>query len=282
VTSRDSPLYLRTCIHFHCCQRWAAVQALTADIFASNTQKFNFSGFSQLNLSNDRQRLFASHLFSPQQRFTITMADPYVTPAPGHTRRLVTVRQVSDKENFKGVTFIHLDGWTVYAPKNMYQLGDYVVYFEIDSFLPASDGRYWEFMTPGRTTTLNGKKGYRISSARVGPKLSQGYAFQLREFPEIQAILNNLIKSHGEEEAYRRIMDMSFEKMLGIEKWVAEMDYSDRASIGKPPAFILQPAWERCQNIRNLFRQRQHTNFQITEKLDGLSMSVYLVRRGSR
>lgn len=211
------------------------------------------------------------------------MADPHATtPAPGHTRKLVTVRQVSDKDSFKGVTFIHLDGWTVYAAKNMYQLGEYVVYFEIDSFLPASDGRYWEFMTPGRSTTLNGKKGYRISSARIGPKLSQGHVFQLREFPEIQAVLDDLIKSHGEEEAYRRIIDMSFEKMLGIEKWVAEMDYSDRASIGKPPSFILQPAWERCQNIKDLFRQRRHTTFQITEKLDGLSMSVYLVRRGSR
>jgi RNA ligase (TIGR02306 family) len=191
---------------------------------------------------------------------------------------------VTGKSAYKSVPFIHLDGWTVHCQHISLEVGDPVVYFEIDSFLPASDGRYWDFMAnPNRPPTyLHGQKGYRVSSVRIGPKISQGRIFRLEQFPEIRRVLEDLTSRHGEAEAWRRIEQISFDEQLNIKKWVPEMDYSSEASIGKPPACILQPAWERCQNIKDLFALRRDTVFQITEKLDGLSMSVYLVRQNSR
>lgn len=219
------------------------------------------------------------------------------TPCPGmsgtalapatattHTRKLVTLRRVTGKSTYKGVPFVHLDGWTVHCQHMSLEVGDPVVYFEIDSFLPATDGRYWDFMAnPSRPPAyLHGERGYRVSSVRIGRKVSQGRIFRLEQFPEIRRVLQDLTSRYGEAEAWRQIEQVSFDEQLHIGKWVPEMDYTSEASIGKPPAFILQPAWERCQNIKDLFSIRRDTVFQITEKLDGLSMSVYLVRQNSR
>lgn len=63
-----------------------------------------------------------------------------------------------------------LDGWTVYRPKNMYEIDDYAGYLDIDTSLPVSYGRYCGFVTHSRTT-LKSKRGYQINPSRVGLKL---------------------------------------------------------------------------------------------------------------
>lgn len=202
---------------------------------------------------------------------------------PRHTRRLVTVRRVSgiEKDKKRNREFVRLDGWTVYVPRNRYSAGDLVVFFEIDSFLPKSDGRYWELVAHDKSV-LGGKEGYRVKSRRVGHRVCQGLVFPIHEFPEISEVWHKSIEALGEEAGRDTVMAMSFEEMLGVEKYVVEMDYHPLASLGPPPSFIRQPAWERAQNIGDLFRKCGNTTYQITEKLDGWSMTVYWVRHDSR
>lgn len=205
------------------------------------------------------------------------------TESPGHTRKLVTVRSVSgiEKDKKHNREFVRLDGWTVYVAPKRYYVGDFVVFFEIDSFLPKSDGRYWELVAYDKSV-FHGKEGYRVKSRRVGKRVSQGLVFPMHEFPEITEVWHKSMEAMGEEEGQKSVMAMSFEEMLGVQKYVAEMDYNPHASLGPPPGFIHQPAWERAQNIGDLFRTRGNTMYQITEKLDGWSMSVYWVRHDSR
>lgn len=208
------------------------------------------------------------------------MPEGDINVAEPHTRKLVTVRQVSRLETYAGHQLAHIDGWTVVVTGRGFKVGDLAVYMEIDSFLPQKDGRYWEYMAKG-LVYLNQKPGYRIRSFRVGRKISQGVAFPLADYPEVTEKLRSLIDKVGREQAERDIMDYSFDDILGIEKWVTEMDYRSNANLGKPPAFVKQPVWQRAQNIKDLFN-RPTVTYQITEKLDGLSMSVYHIRRGSR
>ncbi|KAH8905218.1 DNA ligase/mRNA capping enzyme [Coniochaeta sp. PMI_546] len=205
------------------------------------------------------------------------------TESPGHTRKLVTVRRVSgiEKDKKHNREFVRLDGWTVYVAPKRYCVGDFVVFFEIDSFLPKSDGRYWELVAYDKSV-FHGKEGYRVKSRRVGKRVSQGLVFPMHEFPEITEVWHKSMEAMGEEEGQKSVKAMSFEAMLGVQKYVAEMDYNPHASLGPPPGFIHQPAWERAQNIGDLFRTRGNTMYQITEKLDGWSMSVYWVRHDSR
>jgi hypothetical protein len=60
-------------------------------------------------------------------------------------RRLVTLRTVSEitKANRNArYEVVHVGGWTVLARKKQFAVGQLVVFFEIDAFVPASDGRF--------------------------------------------------------------------------------------------------------------------------------------------
>lgn len=204
-------------------------------------------------------------------------------PTPPPLRRLVTVRRISEKENLKGYSceVVHVDGWTVAVPRGQYQPGQLVVYFEIDSFLPATDGRFWEYLA-GRRDLFDGKEGYRVKSRNFGKTISQGIVFAIDEFPEITAVLERLAAEIGEQEALKRIFSMSFEEKLGVKKFEVVVDNNPDANLGRPPNFFPQPGCERAQNVAGLFSlNRPRPVFQVTEKLDGLSMTVYTVRSDS-
>lgn len=205
------------------------------------------------------------------------------TPPPRHARKLVTVRRITsiEKDKKHNREFVRLDGWTVLVAAKRFRTGEYVVYFEIDSFLPRSDGRWWELVAHNKSS-FDGKEGYRVKSWRVGGRISQGLVYPMGDFPEIEEVWEKSVEALGEEEGRKAVLDMAFEDVLGVSKYVAEMDYAPYASLGPPPSFIHQPAWERAQNIPDLFRTRGNTMYQITEKLDGWSMSVYWVGHGSR
>lgn len=210
---------------------------------------------------------------------------PTPPPPPSHARKLVTIRRISaiEKDKKRNRDFVRVGGWTVLVAPKRFRAGDCVVYFEIDSFLPRGDGRWWELVARDKSTLGDGAEGYRVRSRRVGGRVSQGLVFPLSEFPEIAEVWEASVAALGEEEACKRVLgEMAFEHLLGVRKYVAQLDYAPYASVGSPPAFIHQPAWERAQNIPDLFRTRGNTAYQITEKLDGWSMSVYWVRHGSR
>ena len=63
-------------------------------------------------------------------------------------RKLVTIRTVDavyPVENADRLEQVAIGGWRVVTSKGEFQAGDTVVYFEIDSALPADDPRY-EFL----------------------------------------------------------------------------------------------------------------------------------------
>lgn len=206
------------------------------------------------------------------------------TAAPRHVRKLVTIRRITgiEKDKKRNREFARVGGWTVLVAPKRFRAGDHVMYFEIDSFLPRGDGRWWELVARDKCTLGGGggEEGYRVRSRRVGDRVSQGLVFPLAEFPEIAEVWEAAAASSASSAAV--LEEMAFEDMLGVRKYVARMDYAPYASLGPAPAFIRPPAWERAQNIPDLFRTRGGTAYQITEKLDGWSMSVYWVRHGSR
>lgn len=215
-------------------------------------------------------------------RKPITMEPKILPPAPA--RRLVTVRRIDDKTRMKGflLDLVHVGGWTVVVPKNQYQVGQLVVYFEIDSFIPAADGRFWEHVA-GRREVFDGVQGCRVKSCNFGKNISQGIVFPIEQFPEITTVLEEMIPVIGRKEAMKEILSLSFEKALGVKKWVAVVDMSPDANLGSPPKFFPQPCCERAQNVIGLFSPKfPEPVFQITEKLDGISMTVYTVDSSSR
>ncbi|KAK3904509.1 RNA ligase-domain-containing protein [Staphylotrichum tortipilum] len=163
------------------------------------------------------------------------------------------------------------------------QVGDLVVYFEIDSFLPKIS-RFWEFFTePSETEVFRVKEGFRVRSIRHRKFLSQGLVFPLGDFPEINIPYEQRICSVGRTVATSELLSTSFAQLLGVEKWEFTDTAPNLPNLGRPPDFISMPGWHRIQDIERVIFARHNRKilWQITEKLDGVTMTVYKFAKDS-
>lgn len=205
-------------------------------------------------------------------------------------RKLVTLRKITHLRRlkdprYKAYSLATVGGsWTVVVYHNDFKVGDLVLYFEIDSFIPAASCCF-SWQDASCLTEFQGQRGYHVASQMLSKQLSQGLVQPITALPQVEAVLDRLETQHGSrDEAVRIAQGMSFEDILGVKKW--EVPFASKGQIlGRAPKFFPRPACERAQNIPDLFSGRKkhlHTTFQITEKLDGVSMTVYRVAVGSR
>ncbi|KAI1631617.1 RNA ligase-domain-containing protein [Biscogniauxia mediterranea] len=205
-------------------------------------------------------------------------------------RRLVTVRRIDKITPIKNSrrNVLTVGGWNVVVRRaeNFYQ-HQLVVFFEIDSFLP-NNSKFWEYVSSCPTTLQGGPPGFLVKTTMIDRNLSQGLVFHISSFPEVIAELNKLeCKYKGDENAaVQELMSMSFEDVLGVKKWdypeVTEGSLITGERSHPKPVFFPRAGCERAQNLLYLFEDHYLHHFQITEKLDGLSMSVYLVQESSQ
>jgi RNA ligase (TIGR02306 family) len=181
------------------------------------------------------------------------------------SRKLATIKRIDDILPIKDadrIELIIIGGWQVVSQKGHHK-GDLVVFYEIDSFIPASDPRYASFSD--RFTTWNGKEGMRLKSIKLKKQLSQGMIMPLAEFPEISA------NAHEGDDVT---------EVLGIEKW--EITEKENTSIMANktrsfPFFIRKTDQERIQNYGGLVSRALDEEFEVTVKKDGSSMTVFRV-----
>ncbi|KAI3323483.1 RNA ligase, DRB0094 family [Xylariaceae sp. AK1471] len=195
-------------------------------------------------------------------------------------RKLVTVRQIASLPPIsKNVAIAHVAGWTCAVNPKYYSVGDYVLYFEIDSFLPASDAR---FLFLSNFITWEGVRGFHVKSKMCQRFISQGLIMSLGLFPEVTQVIDQLAASEGKDVAMEKVMAMSFESCLNVRKW--EVSPAQAAqSLGPPPVFFPKTDLVRVQNAPDLFSSKySETWFQESTKMDGAAMTIYFIRRNSR
>lgn len=189
-------------------------------------------------------------------------------------RKLVTIRKIDNLLPIEGADLICLaviGGWQVIVKKTEFKIGDDCLFFEIDSFIPATDERF-AFLK--KTTTFEGKEGYRIKTMKMKGVLSQGLALPLSMFPELP------------DTEYISTPSCDLSEKLGVIKYdVAVQDFSQRPGLkaGKPrgsfPSFIPKTDQERIQNLTSYFEAMKDEEFEETLKLDGSSMTCYKIKK---
>ncbi len=183
-------------------------------------------------------------------------------------RKLVTVRKITDIQSIEGadrIVEVWVDGWSVVCQKGIHTIGDTVLYFELDSFLPESDKRFESFMKFG-TRTFDGVLGHRIKTVRLKGVYSQGIIMPLSEFPEIGS------------ESYN--YDTDYSEAIGIVKWEAPQERGEGMGYqgdkkGDFPWFIRKSDQERIQNLYDKLTQTHKDKLFVgTLKMDGSSITV--------
>ena len=106
-------------------------------------------------------------------------------------RKLASVQRVLEKKQIAGACLIEayrVNGWWVVDKKDAYEVGDLVVYCEVDSWIPHTLA---PFLTkPGHSPReYLGVKGERLRTVKLKGQISQGLLLPLVEDTSYQRIM---------------------------------------------------------------------------------------------
>ena len=177
-------------------------------------------------------------------------------------RKLTTIRVINDLKPIPNADLIEvavIDGWEVVIKKGEFNVNDLCVYFEIDSWIPTELA---PFLSKGKEPReYRGVKGERLKTIKLKGQISQGLVLPLSILPE-------LVDANQTDVT----------EMLGILKWEREVPAQLAGKIaGNFPEFIPKTDQERIQNYAK-YIPKQTNLWEVTEKLDGSSMTVYRVK----
>jgi RNA ligase (TIGR02306 family) len=181
-------------------------------------------------------------------------------------RKMATIRRVDGIHPIEGADAIEcavIDGWTVVVKKGEFKPGELAVYCEIDSWVPTEIA---PFLTKGKEPReFNCVKGERLKTVRLRGQLSQGLLLPR------QVALDKVGEIHEGD-------DVS--EVLGIQKWEAPIPAQLAGQVrGNFPTMIPKTDQERVQNLIKEISAaaKAGLKFEITEKLEGSSMTCYLI-----
>ena len=183
-------------------------------------------------------------------------------------RKLATIRVIENILPIDGADAIEVatvGGWKVVVKKGEYEVGDLAVYFEIDSWIPFEMA---PFLCKGKEPReFEGVKGERLKTIKLRGQLSQGLLIPLNQaFPL---------------DVFERIEGEDVTEVLGIKKWEKPMNAQLAGMArGNFPSLIPKTDQERCQNmVKEIVAANEAgMKFEVTEKLEGSSMTVYRIR----
>lgn len=171
-------------------------------------------------------------------------------------RKLATLQKILEINPIEGADSIEVAtilGWKVVVAKSEnFQVGDLVIYCEIDSVFPEKPE--FEFLR---------SKKFRIKTIRLRGQISQGIVFPL-------SLLENNLFSFEKVEGF----DVTGE--LEITKYEPPVPGSlQGVAKGNFPSFIPKTDETRVQGLYRTLKENEGKSFYITQKLDGTSFTAY-------
>lgn len=174
-------------------------------------------------------------------------------------RKMASIRKIDAIGPIEGADAIEVatvGGWKVVIKKGEFAVGDLAVYCEIDSWIPTELA---PFLSKGKEPReFNGVKGERLRTVKLRGQLSQGL------------LLPWTVGGEGD--------DMT--ELLGIQKWEMAVPAQLAGQVkGNFPSQIPKTDQERVQNLVAEVTSAivSGMKFEVTEKLEGSSMTCYLI-----
>jgi RNA ligase (TIGR02306 family) len=207
--------------------------------------------------------------------------------------KLATVEIISEIKthtNADALELAMIRGWQVVVRKGEFQVGDLVVYLEIDSWVPTEIA---PFLSKDKEPRVyEGIKGERLHTVKLRGEISQGLILPISILDPYLIKTDQSVPCAG-----RRIWDEEFQiwvqcivplevgadatELLGVIKWEPPISAQLAGQVeGNFPSFIRRTDQENCQNCYNemaFLNNHQHGGicWVIEEKLDGSSCTVY-------
>lgn len=176
-------------------------------------------------------------------------------------RKLATVeviREINVHTNADSLELAVVRDWQVVVRKGEFKVGNKVVYFEIDSWIP---NEIAPFLTKKDRYPheFEGIKGERLRTVKLRNEISQGLIIPLLDSVKDFSV--------GEDVT----------EILGIKKWEKPLPTCLQGSVkGNFPFFIKRTDVERIQNCWNdIINLDSQLHWEVSEKLNGSSVTIY-------
>lgn len=181
-------------------------------------------------------------------------------------RKLATVRTIKDIDpipNADQIEVLTIDGWKVVAKKGLHQIGEMVIYLEVDSWVPSTIA---PFLSKGNEPReYQGVPGERLRTVKLRGQISQGL------------VIPYSVLSPAQKDEL--LLGTSLDEVLGILKWEPPAYEGGNPLIKGPfPYFVPKTDQERVQNLTEEYQlwRVEDDLWEVTEKLDGSSMTVFV------
>lgn len=181
-------------------------------------------------------------------------------------RKLSTIRMVNDVSPIEGADSIEVatvDSWKVVVRKGEVTVGSLVVYFEIDSWIPTKLAPFLSKGVPKKYQEIEGEK---LRTIKLRGQISQGLIMNISDVVKVMPDFESKVD-------IKEGQDVS--DILGILKWELPSSMGSFQTKGNFPSFITKTDQERIQNLTKQFSEIKDEKWEVTEKYDGSSMTVY-------
>lgn len=168
-----------------------------------------------------------------------------------------TVDQIIPIPNADTICQYRVGGWKVVDRINAHNVGDKVIYYSIDSWIP---NKLAPFLSKGKQPKeYNSILGERLRTIKLRGAYSQGL---IQKFSDV-----------GLDPYYYEVGD-DLTDTLGIQKWEKPVPANLRGVVRSSfPTQWIRTDQERIQNLAGSLNDWRYHFFEVTEKLDGTSAS---------
>ena len=176
-------------------------------------------------------------------------------------RKLASIQKIKELSPIKGADRIEVAkilGWEVVVKKGEFKVGDFCIYFEIDSILP--DKPWCSFLK----NKDKPEKPIRLKTIRLRGQLSQGLALPLNILDEYfdpnEEILDTL--EEGDD----------LTKVIGVKKYEPEIPACLNGEVKGPrPSYAPKTDEHRVQSFPEVIEEFKGRAVYIGQKVDGTS-----------
>lgn len=180
-------------------------------------------------------------------------------------RKLASIQKILDIQPIVGADAIEvatINSWKVVVKKNEFKIGDLVIYLEVDSWVPHELA---PFLTKGDAAPreYDGVKGERLRTVKLRGQLSQGL------------VLPTSFVTGEDISAYELSEGQDVTEALGVLKYDPPIPAQLAGVVKGPwPSSVPKTDEERIQNLTNEWGYLSRMSYEVTEKLEGSSMTV--------
>ena len=187
-------------------------------------------------------------------------------------RKMASVRKIdaiSPIPNADAIEVATIGGWRVVVKRDEFSVGDLAVYCEVDSWIPNAIAPFLSKDKEPRE--YDGVKGERLRTVKLRGQVSQGLLIKVGE-----RFGDTVVLSASDATPYQEGDDVS--EALGIQKYEPPVPAQLAGVVAGPfPSVFPKTDEERIQNLAHEWHEISTAAYEVTEKLEGSSMSVGLI-----